>query len=63
MVSRVIIYGGNRFGGVALAKQVTANKKKRPHPDKEAEETPATPLEPVGDLTLDIPVGSLEEPR
>lgn len=64
MVSRDIIYGGgNGFEGVPLAKQVTANEKKRPHPDTTAEETPATPLEPVGDLTLDIPLGSLEEPK
>ena len=63
MVSRDIIYGGNGFEGVPLAKQVTANEKKRPHPDTAAEETRATPLEPVGDLTLDIPLGSLEEPK
>ncbi|CAL6283445.1 unnamed protein product [Bathycoccus prasinos] len=46
-----------------LGNLTALNDKKRPHPDNAAEEARKKAPEPVGDLTLEIPVGSLEEPN
>lgn len=46
-----------------LGNLTALNDKKRPHPNNAAEEARKKAPEPVGDLTLEIPVGSLEEPN